>query len=149
MKEFFAILLLAFAAVAQAAPATCPKSISPAVEAKLLPVLNARDAAMRHNDWLDPQYENAIETLLQAKDDASSEARVALMDYTVGDAYDQELVCAVAFGGKRMIPLLERYARCDIAPAHSTSTRDHAAPLRGLALKILTQGSTSESCNFD
>ena len=32
MKEFFAILLLAFAAVAQAAPATCPKSISPAVE---------------------------------------------------------------------------------------------------------------------
>ncbi len=145
----FVVLLLAFAAVAQAAPEACPKAIAPAVEAKLLPVLNARDEAIRNNDWLDPQYENAIETLLQAKDAASSEARVALMDYAVGDAYDQELVCAVAYGGKAMIPLLQRYARCDIAPAHSTSARDHASPLRGLALKYLTEGSVSENCNFD
>lgn len=145
----FVVLLLAFAAVAQAAPETCPKALAPAVEAKLLPVLDARDAAIRNNDWLDPQYENAIESLLQAKDAASSEARVALMDYAVGDAYDQELVCAVAFGGKRMIPLLQRYSRCDIAPAHSTSSRDHASPLRGLALKILTEGSVGENCNFD
>lgn len=149
MKYVIAGFLVVFVITAQAAPADCPKAMSPAVEAKLLPVLKAYDEAVHKNDLLDPQYENAIELLLQATDDASREARVALMDYDVGDAYDQELICAVAFDGKPMIPVLERYSRCDIAPSHATGTRDHNSPLRGETLKMLKEGHVSENCNFD
>lgn len=149
MKILIATTLLAVAVTAQAAPGNCPKALAPAVEAKLTPVLQARDQAIQKKDWFDSQYENAIENLLQAHDAASREARVALMDYFVGEAYKQELECAVAFDGKAVIPLLERYSRCDIAPAHSKSVRDHALPLRAATLKMLKDNTVSENCNFD
>lgn len=149
MKYVIALFLVAAAGAVEATPAACPQAMPPAVASRLLPVLKARDAAVAKHDWLDPQYESAIESLLQAQDDASREARVALMDYEIGEAYRQELECAVAFDGKRMIPLLQLYSRCDIAPAHATSPRIHASTLRGETLKILENGKVGEECNFD
>ena len=149
MKYLIPVVLALVGATAQAAPDACPKAMSPTVEAKLLPVLQARDQSVRSKDWLDPKYESAIEALLQAQDSASREARVALMDYDVGDAYQQELICAVAFDGKRMIPVLERYSRCDIAPTQGNAPRDHAATLREQTLKMLKKGHIEENCNFD
>ena len=74
-----------------------------------MPVLHALDRALKRNDIWDKEYETAFGKLMRAKDAASAEARVALMDYYVGESFGEELVCAVALDGARNISLLERY----------------------------------------
>lgn len=127
----------------------CPEFLSSAVEAKLLPVLHARDEASRKNDWWDKGYEIAFEALLSAKDESSRQARVALMDYYVGEAYGEELICAVARDGNEVASLLELYNRCDIKPEHSSAPRNRTLPLRAYALKMLKEGSVKKSCTYE
>ena len=126
----------------------CPEFLPLAVETKLFPVLHARDEASRKNDWWDKGYESAFESLLRAKDKASQQARVALMDYYVGEAYGEELVCAVARDGSEATSLLELHTQCDIKPKHSTAQRNRTLPLRDYAMKILKDGSVKESCTY-
>jgi len=103
----------------------------------------------RKNDWWDKGYEKAFSSLLNAKDEASKEARVALMDYYVGEAYGEELVCAVALDGGKATSLLELYSSCDIKPTHSTVPRNRTLPLRGYALEMLKKGLVKESCTYE
>lgn len=101
--------------------------MSAAVEARLVPVLSALDRALRKNDIWDKKYENAFFALSQAKDKASIEARVALMDYYVRESYGEELVCAVALDGPSSIAYLELYERCSIRPNYEPVPRRHLA----------------------
>jgi hypothetical protein len=119
-----------------------------AVEQKLLPVLEALNEARPGHEW-DSGYERSFEALLKGGDDASVEARVALMDYYVGEAYAEELVCAVARDGPRMAILLELYSRCDIQPSRSSASRDRGLPLRAYALALLNEGRVKESCTYE
>jgi hypothetical protein len=149
MKKLVLIFVCAFSTPVGAEQNACPVSLPIAVEAKLLPVLDARDVASRKNDWWDKGYEKAFTALLEAKDEASKEARVALMDYYVGEAYGEELVCAVALDGGKATSLLELYSSCDIKPTHSTVPRNRTLPLRGYALEMLKKGLVKESCTYE
>ena len=114
-----------------------------------MPVLLALEKALNKNDIWDKHYENAFAALLRAKDKASAEARVALMDYYVGESFGEELVCAVALDGKRSARFLELYDACDIQPKQSSVPRAHSSPIRGYAMKILQEGSAKESCAYE
>jgi hypothetical protein len=149
MKKMALLLVCAFSTPVWAQQNACPEFLPTAVEAKLLPVLDARDEASRKNDWWDKGYEKAFTSLLNAKDEASKEARVSLMDYYIGEAYGEELVCAVALDGGKIASLLELYSRCDIKPSHSTAPRNHTLPLRSFALKMLKDGNVKESCTYE
>ena len=149
MKNAALLLICALSAPALADQGACPTILPATVEAKLLPVLEARDEASRKNDWWDKGYESAFGVLLNAKDDDSRQARVALMDYYVGEAYGEELVCAVALDGSEAGRFLELYSRCDIKPTRSSVPRNHALPLRGYALKMLKEGHVKESCTYN
>jgi hypothetical protein len=149
MKNAALFLICALSVSALADQGACPTVLPATVEAKLLPVLKARDEASRKNDWWDKGYESAFGALLSAKDDDSKQARVALMDYYVGEAFGEELVCAVALDGSDVNSFLELYSLCDIKPVHSSVPRNHALPLRGYALKILKEGHVKDSCTYN
>jgi hypothetical protein len=149
MRTALAALLVVLAAPAAYANDRCPSSTPIDVENKLSVVLDARDLAAEKNDWWDKAYEDAFEHLMQSKDPASREARVALMDYYVGEHYGEELVCAVALDGKQMIAPLELYSRCDVKPSHIKASRTRALPLRGYALEMLRKGNAEASCTYD
>jgi len=72
-----------------------------------------------------------------------------LMDYYVGESFDEELVCAVAMDGKRSVRFLDMYDACDIRPKQSSVPRTHSSPTRGYAIKIIKEGSAKESCTFE
>ncbi|MBS1994657.1 MAG: hypothetical protein JSS86_00045 [Cyanobacteria bacterium SZAS LIN-2] len=114
------------------------------VEQQLVPVLKALAAA---KEDFDPDYERAFEALLNAKGPAAAEARIALMDYYVGEHNAEELVCAVAEDGRK--GLIRRYSRCDIRPTVSPVPRDRSLPLRMLALSMIASGSATRDCTFD
>jgi hypothetical protein len=64
--------------------------MSPAVEKKLLSVLDPSTETV-----LDEKtYDTVFDQLLYGKDDASIEARVALMDYPIAAAHSELLSCA-------------------------------------------------------
>ena len=150
MKTFVAFLILAvFAGSARSGESACPKAMPRAVEARLVPVLHALDRALKRNDIWDKEYETAFGKLMRAKDAASAEARVALMDYYVGESFGEELVCAVALDGARNISLLERFTECDIPPTHSSLPRTRTLPLRGYALTMIREGNAKASCTFE
>ena len=119
------------------------------VEARLMPVLNALDNALKKDDIRDKKYQSAFGRLMRASDSASAQARVALMDYYIGEAYGEELVCAVALDGKRSRPFLELYEGCDIQPTASPVPRTRTLPLRRYALKIIEEGKAKESCTYE
>ena len=123
--------------------------MSSAAEAKLLPVLDAMQRALRKGDWSDPAYEAAMDALLDAKDAASLEAKVALMDYATPSAYSSQLSCVVSTGGKKALHYLELYSRCDIAPSRSPVPRDHSSTLRSLTLQAWKATHGKGSCNFE
>ena len=134
--------------------APCPQQMSQAVEAKLLPVLVAIDQANRINsvstsEGLARTADAAVDALIDAKDDASAEARVALMDYPIGAAYSEVLSCAVSIGGKKALHLLRLYSRCDIAPSRSPLPRDHSINLRSLTLRQWKAGGGKGSCEYE
>lgn len=143
------ILIFVFAAHVCAEELVCPRALSPAVEAKLKPVLSARDRAAKRNDWWDKGYEREIGILFNAKDRASIEARVALMDYYIGEAYGEELVCVIALDGAETVKLLELYEQCDIQPKRNLGLRRHGSPLRGYAKRLVQEGHAKESCTYD
>jgi hypothetical protein len=149
MKVVALAIIFALSAPAWAQEKACPRHLPQSVEAKLLPVLNAREAAVRKNDWWDIGYEKAFETLLKSGDEDSVRARVALMDYYVGEAYGEVLVCAVALDGQRVEKLLELHARCDIKPRQSRAPRDRTLPLRAYAQKLLKDGHVKDSCTYE
>jgi hypothetical protein len=121
----------------------------PDVEAKLLPVLMATAEAMRKNDWSDKAYEDSLEALLDAKDEVSAEARVALMDYPISTAYAEQLSCAVSIGGTKALQLLQLYMRCDIVPSQSPVHRDHTRGLRAITITAWQAGNGKGSCETD
>ena len=127
----------------------CPPLLPPEVEAALVPVLEARATALRLKIEWDKNYEKAFVSLLNAKTKAASQARVALMDYYVGEAYGEELVCAVAQDAANVCSLLELHSRCDIKPTTSVLPRDRTLPLREFALKLLKNGNAKQSCTFE
>jgi len=146
------VLILLFAmgtTLGLAAPPACPTSMSPAAEAKLRPVLNATQEAIRSNNWSDKSYEDALDRLLGGKDDASIEARVALMDYPIAAAYAELLTCTVATGGERALHYLELYSRCDVGPSQSPVSRDHSRTLRSTTLKAWKAGDGKGSCESE
>jgi hypothetical protein len=149
MRPTHFILFFALSLQSLVEAKTCPKHLSVDVETKLVPVLVARANARRKNDWWDKSYEDAITKLFNATDSTSSEARIALMDYYVGEAYGEELVCAVALDDRKVIDVLELYSRCDIKPAVSTEPRDRNLPLREYALKMLKEGNAKEGCSYE
>ena len=115
-------------------------------ETYLLPVLDARAEALRqHIEW-DKRYDHAFESLLQAKGSAAREARVALMDYYIGESYAEELVCAVAMDNSPR--LLRLYSTCDIQPARSPIPRERTLPLRKYALELITKGDVKPRCTY-
>src|SRR6185312_15879276 len=89
-KTVVFISLIALTIHVCAEETACPKVLSSFVEEKLKPVLSARNQASRKNDWWDEDYEKEVNLLLNAKDKISSEARVALMDYYIGEAYGED-----------------------------------------------------------
>jgi hypothetical protein len=130
------------------APA-CPVSMRPAVEAKLLPVLDATSEVLRTDNWFYKPYETALDKLIDGKDDASIEARVALMDYPIGAAYAELLSCVVSTGGKRALYFLELYSRCDIAPSRSPVPRNHPSSLRSITMEEWKSGHGKGSCDYE
>jgi hypothetical protein len=130
----------------------CPKSMPADVEQKLLPVLDALEDA-RH-DWSnyrygtrsEQNYETQFERLLSAKDKSSRQARVALMDYYVGEGPGEELVCVVALDGEGIVPFLNLYDRCDISPYRSPVPRERDFLLRQYVREALRDGHIDEDC---
>ncbi len=149
MKIVAVVVSLLYNGAACAGEMTCSKPMPSAVESKLLPVLDALRAAAAKSDWWDKGYAGKFQALLDAKDSASSEARVALMDYYVGEAYGEELVCAVALDGARSKSILQRYSKCDVTPSRSPVPRKHDGVLRGYALKMINDGDVVKSCTFN
>ena len=144
-----AVSLLASPAIADSPPPTnCPKNLRPAVEAKLLPVLEALTAAAKKNDWFDKHYEDEFEKLMKARDNDSKEARVALMDYYIGEHMGEEVVCAVALDGKDVVELLHLYDRCDIRPVRSSVPRVRTFPLRAFAMEMIEKGNAKHDCDY-
>jgi hypothetical protein len=143
--SYAAIVLIALAIPAWADPAACPASMSPAVEKRLLSVLDASTESV-----LDEKtYDTVFDQLLYGKDEASIEARVALMDYPIGAAYSELLSCVVSTGGKKALYYLELYSRCDIAPTRSPLPRDHANNLRSITIAEWKAGHGKGSCDYE
>jgi len=126
-------------------PTTCPASMPSAVEKKLLLVLDATTETVR----TDKAYEALWDQLLDGKDDASVEARVALMDYPIGAAYSELLSCVVSTGGKKALYYLELYSHCDIAPTRSPVPRDHANTLRSITTADWKARHGKGSCKYE
>jgi hypothetical protein len=146
----FAILaLFALSAPVGADSLPCPKVMTPIVEARLLPVLEATREAIRKNDWSDSAYETVLDELLDGKDDASIEARVALMDYPIATAYSEQLSCIVSTGGRKALYYLKLYSRCDIPPSRSPVQRDHTRKLRSITLDAWKAGQGKGSCDYE
>jgi hypothetical protein len=143
---FHAVLIsMVLAFPTWADPAACPASMSPVVEKKLLSVLDASVESV-----LDEKtYDIVFDQLLYGKDDASIEARVALMDYPIGAAYSELLSCVVSIGGKKALYYLELYSRCDIAPTRSPLPRNHARALRSITIAAWKAGHGKGSCDYD
>jgi len=118
----------------------CPRKMAISVERKLLPVLEALAEALKKSDFFDKHYERQFAKLLEARDKASREARIALMDYYVGEHFGEELTSAVAADGEEIRPLVELYQVCDIRPSVSPVPRDRSLPLRRFVLEMLDEG---------
>ena len=154
MKIILTLLLVCFMALPALSDASeknnaCPRNMTSSVEQKLLPVLKALENAQKKNDYFDKEYERQFDRLLKAKDKASREARVALMDYYVGEHFGEELTCAVALDCNQIKPIVELYQKCDIRPSLSPVARDRSLPLRGYVLEMLSKGHVKEQCTFD
>lgn len=145
MKAVFAIVACIFGSTAVAGE--CPGAVPKPVEARMLPVLDALGQALRKNDIWDKRYEGAFDSLLRRQDAASREARVALLDYYLGEAFDEELVCAVAKDGSSK--LLDLYSRCDIAPSRAPVPRAHSSVKRDFAKEIIASGRVTDRCTYD
>jgi hypothetical protein len=141
--------LAAVATVTAVAGTDCPKHMPARVEVRLRPVLEALDHALNSDDIWDKKYASSFATLMDAKDLASSQARVALMDYYVGEAYAEELVCAVAIDGARSAKFLDLYDMCNIQPSYSPIPRDRSLPLRGIAKSMIRSGNPTTTCKGD
>lgn len=146
MNVTMAVFVCAVSANAVASEPTCPR-MPKAVEAKLVPVLRALGEARRANNIWSKKYERAFGNLMAQKDATAKQAKVALMDYYVGEHFGGDLVCVVAMDDSRA--LLELYSACDIAPSKSSVERDRSLTLRQDALEILSAGNIKESCTFE
>jgi hypothetical protein len=135
-------ILLLLSSQANAAGNDCPANVPSDVQQLILPVLQALRSVMDSGDWFAPEYEAAFDRLLKARGDSAVEARVALMDYYVGE----ELVCASALDGQAARELIWRYESCDMFALGSPVSRDHSLPLRGYTLKLIDSGKAMQSC---
>ncbi|MES2824567.1 MAG: hypothetical protein V4732_13260 [Pseudomonadota bacterium] len=149
MKNKLASLFISFCPCVLAESFNCPIYLPVDVEEKLRPVLLALGEAKKQNNyWFEP-YENAFNTLISAKDESSKYARVALMDYYVGESYGESLVCAVALDGEGIKNHLNLYSKCDIKPKNIEFKRNHNSPLRGYAIEKLNAGNVLASCTYE
>jgi hypothetical protein len=143
------LMILPSSVNAKETTVACSKKMPASVEAKLLPVLDVLAEAVRKDDWFDKKYEQEFYRLLKSKDKASQEARVALMDYYVGEHFGEELVCAVALDGEAIKSTIITYQNCDIKPTRSPVLRNRSLPLRKYVLEILKRGNVKGECTFD
>ena len=86
---------------------------------------------------------------MAATDKDSQAARVALMDYYVGESTGQTVGCVVALDGKKMVKLLQLHTRCDIPPSRSPIERDRGLPYRKNALEIIAKGNAKAHCTYE
>jgi hypothetical protein len=118
------------------------------VEAILKPVLVALEASDRSENH-EKEYEAALGKLLGARGVFASQARVALMDYYVGEWPGEVLACAVALDEEDIVPILDQYDKCDIKPSASVARRDRTLQLRAFARELRRGGKAKESCTFE
>ena len=117
MTAILAVVVLAQIAVATPSeerpiPTCKTVELAPEIEERILPVLSGLVKAREEGDWYLPEYTGALHDLLREQSAVASEARIALLAYYVGEAYGEELVCAVSSDGASVLPLLEDYRRC-------------------------------------
>src|SRR5690242_11444959 len=113
MKRLATFLALLVVPLAHGADESkCPARMTPAVEKLLVTVLEGLRIAEQSGDWFGRHYEDRFYALLESKDASAPEARVALMDYYVGEHNGEELVCAVALDGEKVQALIELYNAC-------------------------------------
>jgi hypothetical protein len=117
------------------------------VEAILKPVLVALEASDRSENH-EKEYEAALGNLLGARGVYASQARVALMDYYVGEWPGEVLACAVALDEEDIVPILDQYDKCDIKLSTSVGGRDRTLQLRAFARELRRSGKAKESCSF-
>jgi hypothetical protein len=147
MKALGVLTFTVLAGSVFAGETTCPSVLSAKAEARLLPVLDALAAARAKQSSFDRRYQAEFNRLLDAKGQSARSARVALMDYYVGESFGEELVCAVAKDGSTA--LLELFERCDIALRHSPMPRERNLPLRRYALGMISRGHVTEECTYE
>jgi hypothetical protein len=59
-----------------------------------------------------PEIEKLFERLLNNRTNVGDEALAYLLNVYMGEHSGEELVCEVTNRGKRMLPLIENYAKC-------------------------------------
>src|SRR2546428_2147354 len=62
-------------------------------------VLDAAKRAVARDDWFDREFEESFYSVLEMREPAAVDARIALLNYYLGEHFGEELVCAVAKGG--------------------------------------------------
>lgn len=152
MKKSIAIIVVSVTLIGCASvcvPSDCEQVLPPAVQEKLDPVLHEREIASTKPEWSYPKYEVVFEKLLSDPDFDARRARVALMDYYVGEAFGEDLVCAVVRDGKSALQWLKYHERCDVDAQIPSSFRHHQNPLRNYAVEILEKSSYEASCVFE
>jgi len=151
LRRALPITILIFAGCNRVSPPTfgCEGFLPDEVEAKLAPVVTAREVASKKPDWSYPKYEEELDKLLADKSYSASRARVALMDYYVGEAFGEELVCAVAREGKTVLPLLQYHSRCDVKAKVKSSFRDRRPTLIEYTIHAIQIDDPDSVCNYD
>jgi hypothetical protein len=146
MKAFVALSLSFFVSAAIRGSPSCPRVLDAKTEAYLTPVLKSLAEARGRGASFDGKFETQFYRLLEATGPSARRARVALMDYYVGESYSEELVCAVATDGSS--ELLDLFTRCDIPPRQSPLERNHISSLRQFAREMIQRGQVKEECTI-
>ncbi len=87
-------------------------NLRPEVEQRIVPILEARIKARKLNDWYLPEYTEPLHQLFREDSPIAMESRIALLAYYIGEAYGEELFCAISQDGEDALPLLEQYQVC-------------------------------------
>jgi len=149
MRKVCGILLALLVTPVLADEPSCPTSLPPAVEARLLPILEATRDALRTDKWDTHSYEAKLDALLAARDSVSVETLVALLDYPISASYSEAISCHLSVGGPRTLRLLHLYQRCDIRPTRSPVARKHPSILRSQTIAEWETSGGKGSCDAD
>jgi len=99
-------------ATEKAIPTCNEMKLRPEIAQRVVPILKARLKAQEQNDWYLPEYTEPLHQLFREESDIAMEARIALLAYYIGEAYGEELFCAISQDGEEALPILTRYKAC-------------------------------------